>query len=104
MPRTYFAYNPHTDELLASPNFKRVYDAALLFLRYSNDGSFKIYAVDIDIDDYTYEKVKPMFIRQNLRCKLILQILSNTIRVVNYPNGEYASQIKLPKRLKGLDY
>lgn len=100
MPRTYFAYNRNTDEILASPSFKRVYDSALLNLRYSDDGSFRIYAIDVDFDTFTYAQVLPMFTPHNLRCKLILQVLSNTIRVVNYPNGEavYKSQIKLPKR------
>ena len=104
MPRTYFAYNRVTDEIFASPCFKRVYESALLDLRYSENGCFRIFAIDVDIDDFTYAQVLPMFTPQNLRCKLNLQVLSNTIRVVNYPNGEYESQIKLPKRDERIYY
>lgn len=98
MPKTYFAYNRNTDEIIASPSFKRVYESTLLFLRYDNEGRFRIYALDVDFDNWTYKQVEPMFTPQNLRCKISLPILTDSIRVINYPNGRYESQIELPKR------
>lgn len=94
----YFAHNPRTDEIFASPCFKRVYNAALLELRYSDSGTFRIYAVSVFNDEWTFGEVAAQFTRSNLRCKLHVQILSERIGIRSYPNGKYGNCVTLPKR------
>ena len=98
MPKTYFAYNPFTDELLGSTCFKRVYESALLNLRYSDSDVFNIYATNIDIDNYSFKDLYPQMTSENLRCKI--KAIKNTsyIKVYNYVNGKFTSEVYLTKR------
>lgn len=98
MPKTYFAYNPFTAELIGSTCFKRVYESALLNLRYSDSGVFNIYATNIDIYNYSFKDLYPQMTSKNLRCKIRTVNDTSYIKVDNYVNGRYTSGLYLTKR------
>lgn len=98
MPKTYVAYNPTTDEMIASPCFKSVYNAALINLRYTGNGQFKIYTTTLDFDNYTYAQAIKRMTVSNLKCRIRLQKLSNYVKITTYQNSKYSSRIYLPKR------
>lgn len=98
MPKTYIAYNPVTDEMIASPCFKTVYNAAMINLRYTGYGLFKIYATTLDFENYTYKQAVKQMTLENRHCKITANKNSSFICISNYPNGEFNRLMFMPKR------